>query len=457
MEKAQENKLGVYPIPKLLWSMALPLIVANIITALYNIVDGIYVAQLSEVALTATTLAFPAQILMQSVAGGTATGVNSLLSRRLGASRHKEADAAATHGFVLALLSYLVFLVLGLFFSRPFICMFSDNAELCTMGTQYLAIVLVGSIGSFLTFSMGGMLEATGHAGLCMAMNAAGAVINIVLDPILIFGKLGFSAMGISGAAIATIFSQIVSAVLGVLFNLLLNRDMHIHLKGFHFEKQDLEEIYKVGVPSILMQSLGSIMNVGMNKILISSSEAAVSVLGVYYKMQTFVFMPVFGVTQAQSIIVGYNYGARKPQRMRQVIKLALISGVLIMLTGTAIVHLFPEMILGLFSAGADMMAIGVHALRVMTMAFAISAVCIILGDALTGMGIGYVSAINSFIRQILVLPPLAYLLMHIVGIDGIWYAFVISEFDSLTFTLVSFRKLWRRKVKPLENDSAFA
>lgn len=452
MEKAQENKLGVYPIPKLLWSMALPLIVANIITALYNIVDGIYVAQLSEVALTATTLAFPAQILMQSVAGGTATGVNSLLSRRLGASRHKEADAAATHGFVLALLSYLVFLVLGLFFSRPFICMFSNNAELCTMGTQYLTIVLVGSVGSFLTFSMGGMLEATGHAGLCMAMNAAGAVINIVLDPILIFGKLGFPAMGISGAAIATIFSQIVSAVLGVLFNLLLNRDVH-----FHFEKQDLEEIYKVGVPSILMQSLGSIMNVGMNKILISSSEAAVSVFGVYYKMQTFVFMPVFGVTQAQSIIVGYNYGARKPQRMRQVIKLALISGVLIMLTGTAIVHLFPEMILGLFSAGADMMAIGVHALRVMTMAFAISAVCIILGDALTGMGIGYVSAINSFIRQILVLLPLAYLLMHIVGIDGIWYAFVISEFASLTFTLVSFRKLWRRKVKPLENDSAFA
>ena len=205
------------------------------------------------------------------------------------------------------------------------------------------------------------------------------------------------------------------------------------------------------------MQSLGSIMNVGMNKILISSSEAAVSVFGVYYKMQTFVFMPVFGVTQAQSIIVGYNYGARKPQRMQQVIKLALISGVLIMLTGTAIVHLFPEMILGLFSAGADMMAIGVHALRVMTMAFAISAVGIILGDALTGMGIGYISAINSFIRQILVLLPLAYLLMHIVGIYGIWYAFVISEFASLTFTLVSFRKLWRRKVKPLENDSAFA
>lgn len=455
MEQAQENKLGVYPIPKLLCSMALPLIVANVITALYNIVDGIYVAQLSEVALAATTLAFPAQLLMQSVASGTATGVNSLLSRRLGAGKRKEADTVATHGLVLGLISYLVFLVLGLLFSKPFISAFSDNAELCTMGTQYLTIVLVGSIGSFLTYSMGGMLEAVGHAGLCMTMSAVGAVTNIVLDPILIFGKLGFPAMGISGAAIATIFSQIVSAVLGIIFNLFLNKEVSIRLKGFRFVKNDLEEIYKVGIPSILMQSLGSIMNVGMNKILIADSEAAVSVFGVYYKMQTFVFMPVFGVTQAQSIIVGYNYGAQKPQRMRQAIKLALISGVAIMFTGTAIVHLFPEKLLGLFSAGEDMLAIGVHALRIMTMPFTLSAICIILGDALTGMGIGYVSAINSFIRQILVLLPLAYILMHTVGINGIWYSFVISEFASLSFTLICFKKLWRKKVAPLQEHTA--
>lgn len=451
MEQVRENKLGVAPIPKLLWSMALPLIVANIITALYNIVDGIYVAQLSETALTATTLAFPAQLLMQSVAGGTATGVNSLLSRRLGAGRRAQADAAATHGFVLAFLSYLVFLVLGLAFSGPFIRLFSTDAELCAMGTQYLSVVLVGSLGSFWTFSLGGMLEATGHAGLCMAMSAVGAVTNIVLDPVLIFGMFGMPALGIGGAAIATIFSQFVSAVLGIVFNACINRDVHIRLKGFRFGKQDLCEIYAVGVPSILMQSLGSIMNVGMNKILIAESQAAVSVFGVYYKMQSFVFMPVFGLTQAQSIIVGYNYGARRPQRMRQVIRLALGSGVAIMFTGTALVHLFPEPVLGLFSAGPDMLAIGVHALRVMTMPFVLSAVCIILGDALTGMGIGYVSAANSFIRQILVLLPVAYLLMHTVGVDGIWYAFVVSEFASLAVTLMLFQKLWQKKVRPLE------
>ncbi len=445
-----ENRLGTASVPELLWSLSLPLIVANVITALYNIVDGIYVARLSEMALTATTLAYPAQLLMQSVASGTATGVNSLLSRRLGAGRRQDADAAAAHGMVLAILSYLVFLVLGLLFSRAFIQMFSENAQLCTMGTQYLSIVLVGSIGSFLTFSMGGMLEAAGHAGLCMVMSAMGAVINIVLDPILIFGMFGFPALGISGAAIATVISQIVSAFLGVLFNRFCNKDIHVGLRGFKFSGENLSEIYKVGVPNILMQSLGSIMNVGMNKILIAESEAAVSVFGVYYKMQTFVFMPVFGVTQAQSIIVGYNYGARKPERMKRVIKLALCSSVLLMFAGTAIVHLFPDKILALFSAGEDMQVIGIHALRIMTMAFPISAVCIILGDALTGMGIGYVSAVNSFIRQILILLPVAYLLMRLVGISGIWYAFTISEFSSLLVTLLLFCRLWKKKVSDI-------
>lgn len=451
MVQTQENKLGVWPIPKLLWSMALPLITANIITALYNIIDGIYVAQLSEAALTATTLAFPAQMLMQSVASGTATGVNSLLSRRLGAKRTEEAGRAATHGLLLALISYGVFLVLGLALSGPFIGLFSQNAELCTMGAQYLTIVLMGSIGVFMTFSMGGILEATGHAGLCMAMSAVGAVLNILLDPILIFGRFGMPAMGIRGAAAATIFSQIVSAVLGVAFNLRLNADVQFRLKGFRFHRQDLGEIYKVGVPSILMQSLGSLMNVGMNKILIAESETAVSVFGVYYKMQTFVFMPVFGITQAQAVIVGYNFGARQPARMRQVIKLAVEAGTIIMGLGTVMVQLFPEMILSLFSAGPEMLAIGVHALRVVSAPFLLSAACIILGDALTGMGVGYVSAVNSFIRQLLVLLPLAYLLMRCFGLDAIWYAFVVSEFSSLAYTVILFSRIWRQRVTPME------
>ena len=449
--ETEQNKFGTWPVPKLLWSMAVPLIAANVIIALYNIIDGIYVAQLSETALTATTLAFPAQLLMQSVASGTATGVNSLFSRRLGARRVEEANRTATHGLLLALISYAVFLVLALTLSGPFIRLFNPSPALCAMGIEYLTIVLAGSIGVFLTFSMGGILEATGHASLYMIMIAGGVVVNIVLDPILIFGWFGLPAMGISGAAVATILSQCLSAVFGIVFNLRMNRDVRFRLRGFRFDREDLGEIYKVGIPSILMQSLGSIMNVGMNKLLISESETAVSVFGVYYKMQTFVFMPVFGITQAQSVIVGYNYGAKNPVRMRQTIKLAVQAGTVVMLVGTAVVHLFPQAILALFSAGPEMMAIGVHALRVVSMPFVLSAACIVLGDALTGMGIGYVSAINSFIRQLLVLLPAAWLLMRWLGLDAVWYAFVLSEFASLSYTLVMFRKLWRQKVTPLE------
>lgn len=449
--EAEQNKFGAWPVPKLLWSMAVPLITANIIIALYNIIDGIYVAQLSETALTATTLAFPAQMLMQSVAGGTATGVNSLFSRRLGASRMEEANRVASHGLVLALISYAVFLALGLGLSGPFIRLFQPSEALRVMGTEYLTIVLAGSIGVFLTFSMGGILEATGHANLYMAMTATGAVVNIVLDPILIFGWFGLPAMGISGAALATVLSQILSALLGIVFNLRMNRDVRFRLRGFRFDREDLGEIYQVGIPSILMQSLGSVMNVGMNKLLIADSETAVSVFGVYYKMQTFVFMPVFGITQAQSVIVGYNYGAKRPDRMRHTIKLAVQAGTLIMLLGTAVVHLFPQAILALFNAGPEMISIGVHALRVVSMPFVLSAACIVLGDALTGMGIGYVSAVNSFIRQLLVLLPAAWVLMRFLGIDWVWYAFVLSEFASLSYTLVLFRRIWRQKVTPLE------
>lgn len=449
--EAEQNKFGAWPVPKLLWSMAVPLITANIIIALYNIIDGIYVAQLSETALTATTLAFPAQMLMQSVAGGTATGVNSLFSRRLGASRMEEANRVASHGLVLALISYAVFLALGLGLSGPFIRLFQPSEALRVMGTEYLTIVLAGSIGVFLTFSMGGILEATGHANLYMAMTATGAVVNIVLDPILIFGWFGLPAMGISGAALATVLSQILSALLGIVFNLRMNRDVRFRLRGFRFDREDLGEIYQVGIPSILMQSLGSVMNVGMNKLLIADSETAVSVFGVYYKMQTFVFMPVFGITQAQSVIVGYNYGAKRPDRMRHTIKLAVQAGTLIMLLGTAVVHLFPQAILALFNAGPEMISIGVHALRVVSMPFVLSAACIVLGDALTGMGIGYVSAVNSFIRQLLVLLPAAWVLMRFLGIDWVWYAFVLSEFASLSYTLVLFRRIWQQKVTPLE------
>ena len=444
MERPVENKLGTKPIPGLLLSMAIPLIAANIITALYNIVDGIYVAKLSQTALTATTLAFPAQLLTQSVASGTAGGVNSLLSRRLGAKAFDDANDTARHGLVLAALSYAVILVFGLLLSGPFIGLFTGEPELKALGTTYLTVCLVGSIGMFFSFSFHGILEATGRTGFCLIMQATGAVINIVLDPILIFGKFGFPAMGIAGAAVATVFAQIVGALLGLVFNLKANTDVKLKLKGFRFRGSILREIYTVGVPSMLMMSIGSLMDVGMNKILISVSDTAVSVFGVYYKLQSFVFMPVFGISQGMVPIVGYNYGARRVPRMKQVVRLALFSAFVVMGLGTLLFQLCPRVLLSWFSATEEMYSIGVPALRICSLGFLLSAACIMLGDTLMGMGIGYVSAVNSFLRQIVILE-------RVWGVESVWYAFVASEFMSLTYSTIMFVKLWREKVRPLE------
>lgn len=451
MEQNRENKLGTQPVPRLLASMAVPLIAANLITALYNVVDGIYVAKLSQAALTATTLAFPAQMIMHAMASGTACGVNSLLSRRLGARRFSEATAAAQHGLVLALMNYVVFLVLGLTLSAPFIGMFTDSDELLRMGATYTAICLAGSIGVFLTFTFNGLLQSTGHSGLCLIMQATGAAVNIILDPILIFGRYGFPQMGIAGAAVATVISQCLSAVLGFIFNYAYNKDVRLDLKGFRFNKLILADIYRVGVPSMLMQSIGSLMDIGMNKILISVSDAAVSVFGIYFKVHSFVFMPVVGTAQGMVPIVGYNYGAKRPDRMKQALKLGVIVAVCIMAMGTAFFQLFPETILSWFSATEEVYAIGIPALRITSMPFVLAASCIVLGDALTGMGIGYVSAINSFLRQILVLLPLAYVLERFCGLDYVWYAFVASEVCSLSYTIMMFTRIWKKKVKPLE------
>ena len=454
MEQIKENKLGVMPVPKLLASMSIPLIVANVITALYNVVDGIYVAQLSETALAATTLAYPAQMVMQAVASGTAGGVNSLLSRRLGAKRFGDANDAASHGLVLSAIGYLLFLVLGLTLSRWFIGLFTDEQTLYTMGYQYLEVCLCGSVGIFFAYAFNSLLESTGHTGFCLIMQGTGGIINIVLDPILIFGRFGFPEMGIRGAAVATVISQCIGAVLGLIFCLTGNHDIQISFKGFRMKGPVVKEIYQVGVPAMLMMGMGSLMNVGMNKILIAISDTAVSVFGIYYKLQNFVFMPVFGITQGMVPIVGYNYGARRPARMKQALKLALVVSAVIMGIGTVVLHLWPEAFLRLFSATEEMYEIGVPALRITSIPFIMSAFCIVLGDFLNGLGIGYVTAVNSFLRQILILLPLAWLFERLFGIHYVWYAFVASEFMSLGYSTVMFFKLWKQKVKPLEADT---
>lgn len=447
---SKENKLGIEPVPRLLASMAIPLIIANVITALYNIVDGIYVAELSQSALTATTLCYPMQLFTQSVASGTAGGINSLLSRSLGAKNFDKAEATIQHGLVLSFLSYLLFLIIGVTLSEPFIGLFTKDEELLSLGSTYLSICLVASVGMFFTFLFNGMLESTGHTGFCLIMQGAGALINIVLDPILIFGYFGFPKMGIAGAAVATVFAQIVSAVLGLIFNFSCNHEIKLSLSRFSFDGGIIKEIYTVGVPSMIMMSIGSVMDVGMNKILIKVSGTAVSVFGIYYKLQNFVFMPVFGISQGMVPIVGYNYGARRESRMKEVVKLSLISASILMGMGTLLFQIFPRQLLMWFSATDDMYTLGIPALRIISTTFILAAFCIILGDTLMGMGIGYVSAVNSFLRQIVVLLPLAYFFEKQFGVMYVWYAFVVSEVTSLIFTSIQFKRLWRKKLSRL-------
>ncbi len=450
MELAKENRLGTVKIPKLLFQMSFPLVCSNVIQALYNVVDGIFVAKISKDALTATTLAFPAQMLMISVAGGTAVGVNSLLSRSLGARRFDDANDVARHGLFLALVSYLVFALAGLLGAEWFIGLFSDKASLLEMGSQYLLICYVGGIGVFCSFMTERLLQSTGKTSLCMVAQLIGACTNIVLDPIMIFGWLGLPAMGIRGAAIATVIGQCLAAISAYLMNLKYNHDIRISFRKFRLRGALLREIYKVGVPSMLMQSIGSIMNIGMNKILILASESAVSVFGVYYKLQSFVFLPVIGVTQGLIPIVGYNYGARRPSRIRQAIRLAVIVGFSIMALGTVLFQILPDKFLAMFSADAEMYSMGIPALRIISVTFMLSAISIVLGDSLVGIGIGTISMINSFLRQLIVLLPCAYLLQRFFDVSNVWYAFILAEVASLTFSVTMFARIYRKRIVPM-------
>ena len=450
MEGQRENKLGVMPVGKLLMSVSLPLMISMFVQALYNIVDGIYVAQISENALTATSLAFPAQMMMIAVSVGTGVGVNSLLARKLGEKRMDEANDTARNGLFLAAVSAAVFMVLGALFTRPFISAFTDVPEIIDMGTQYLSICLLVDVGVFFGIMGERLLQATGKSSLSMAAQLVGAITNIVLDPILIFGRCGFPEMGIAGAAVATVIGQILGAVVALVLNLTCNREIHVTFKGFRPNKEIIGSIYQVGVPSIIMQSIGSVMNVGMNKILISFSTTAVAVFGVYFNLQSFVFMPVFGLTQGLIPIVGYNYGARRPKRVIHAYKLCTVVAAAIMAAGTAVFMLFPDWLLGLFQASPDMLVIGRRALRIISMAFIPAAISIVAGNTLSGIGNGMISMVNSILRQLVVLLPCAYLLSRSFGLDYVWFSIIIAEIVSLFFTLLMFTREYNKKIKSM-------
>lgn len=442
------------PVNKLLVSMSLPMIASMLVQALYNVVDSVFVAQISENALTAVSLAFPIQSLMIAVSSGTCVGINALLSRSLGEKRQKEANLSAVNGVFLAFVSYLVFALMGIFGSHLFFASQTENREIVEFGTQYLTICLIFSFGIFMEMTFERIMQSTGRTIYSMVTQGTGAIINIILDPIMIFGLFGFPRLGIRGAAIATVTGQIIAMILAVWFNHKKNRDVQLSFKGFKPDGRIIAKIYEVGVPSIVMQSIVSIMTFGMNKILIMFSETAVSVLGIYFKLQSFIFMPIFGLNNGVIPIVAYNYGAGHKRRIMDTLKLSTFIAVGIMLIGLIIFQVFPEGLLKLFNASDHMLEVGVPALRIISTSFLFAGYCIILGSVFQALGNGVYSLIVSVARQLLCILPLAYVFARVAGLHAVWYSFPLAELISVTLTTILFRRIYVKKLKNLKNDN---
>ena len=447
------NKMGTWPIGKLLMNMALPLVISMLVQALYNVVDSVYVSRISESAVTALSLAFPIQNLLIGCATGVGVGVNSLLSKSLGEQNYERANRTAGNGFLLSCLFSVGFVIFGLFFARPFFATQTTVTETLEGGSMYLAIVTVGSIGIFIEILFERFLQASGNAFQSMITQATGAIINIILDPILIFGWFGLPAMGLAGAALATVIGQWIAAILAMGLNLKHNKELKdLHRHHAKPDSQVIRGILGIGVPSIIMVGIGSVMNFGINQILQGFSETATGVFGIYFKLQSFFFMPLFGINNAVISIVAFNYGARNPDRMVKTVKTAAIAGLCIMLTGLAAFQLIPEVLLSLFDPSAEFMAMAVRALRTISWCFPVAAVCIILGSTFQALGTGIYSTIVSLCRQMLVLLPAAYLLSLTGDVNLVWWAWPIAEGMGLAMTVIFFLRNYRRKIKPLYN-----
>ncbi len=446
----QENKMGVMPVNKLLITMALPMIVSMLVQALYNIVDSIFVSRICEDALSAVSLAFPVQNLMISIASGTGVGMNALLSRSLGEKNQKAANDAAKNGVFLAGCSYLVFLVFGLVACDVFFRSQTDSASIIGYGNTYLRICLICSFGMFIQMTFERVLQATGRTLLTMFTQGLGAIINLILDPILIFGLLGAPEMGIAGAAIATVAGQIVAALLAVFFNYKMNPDVSMKFRGFRPNGTIIKRIYSVGVPSILMMSISSVMVYGMNRILIAFTSTATAVFGVYYKLQSFIFMPIFGMNNGMVPIVSYNYGACKPERITKTIKLSILYAEILMLIGLAAFQLVPAPLLRFFNASSEMIAIGVPALRTLSWSYLVAGICIICSSSFQALGNGVYSLLISVGRQLVVLLPAAYLLSLTGNVNAVWWSFPIAESASLVLSLIFLRKVNQKIIRPL-------
>ncbi|MDD3794525.1 MAG: MATE family efflux transporter [Lachnospiraceae bacterium] len=446
----KENKMGYMPIGKLLFNMAFPMILSMLVQALYNVVDSIFVAQINESALTAVSLAFPLQNLMIAFASGTGVGINALLSRSLGEKNFDRADKAANTGILLSVITYGAFALFGIFASRIFFTIQTRDPEIVEFGIQYMSIVCIFSFGLFLQLTFERLLQSTGRTFYTMITQGLGAIINIILDPIMIFGYFGFPKMGVAGAAVATVTGQIIAMIVALIYNKTRNPEIHIGGKHLRLDGYTAAVIYQVGVPSIIMMSFGSVMTFGMNKILLMFSSTAAAVFGVYFKLQSFFFMPVFGLNNGMVPIIAYNLGARHKDRIMKTIKLSMVAATGIMLIGLVVFQTIPEELLKLFNASDDMMTIGCNALRTISWSYLFAGFCIVAGSVFQSLGNGVYSLIVSVARQFVVILPVSYVLASAFGLSMVWLAFPIAELVSMTLSMILFRKIYQKKIAVL-------
>ncbi len=448
MELQKENKMGYMPVNKLLLSMSLPIMVSMLVQALYNIVDSVFVAMINENALTAVSLAFPIQSLMIAVAVGTGVGINAVLSKSLGEKNFEKVNRTAVNGVFLALISYLVFLVVGLTAVVPFYRSQTTDAQILEYGSEYLTIVCVASLGIFIQITFERMLQSTGKTIFTLATQGTGAVINLILDPILIFGLLGMPKLGVAGSAVATVIGQTISGILAVVINHRLNNEVKLNFKGFRPDKEIIKHIYIIGIPSIVMQAMGSLMTYGINLILISFTATATAVFGVYFKLQSFVFMPIFGLNNGMVPIIAYNHGAKKRDRLIKTIKLSIFYAVVLMGVGFFIFQMFPYTLLRWFNASEMMFAIGAPALRIISISFLGAGFSIICSSVFQALGNGVYSMTISLIRQLIVLLPAAYLLSKLGNVDYVWWSFPIAEIVALMLSAFFLNRIYHKIIK---------
>ena len=453
-QPAQENKMGVMPENKLLLNMALPMIISMLIQACYNVVDSYFVAKLSQDALNAVSLAFPVQNLMIAVAVGTGVGINALLSRSLGQKDFTRANRTAMNGVLLEAVSGLVFTVLGLTCARQFYIIQTDIPGIISYGADYLTIIAGCSMGIFMSVVTERLVQATGRTVYAMVIQGTGSVINLILDPILIFGLFGFPRLEVAGAAVATVAGQIIGGLVGLYLSLTHNPEIQMSFAGLRPNKDIIGGIYSVGLPSIIMQSIGSVMVFGMNQILIAFTATATAVFGIYFKLQSFIFMPVFGLNNGMVPIVAYNYGARKPDRIIRTARLAIAYAVGIMAVGFALFQLFPDVFLGLFEAegeeAGDLLAIGVPALRIISTSFLLAGFCIVAGSVFQALGHGVLSLTVSVVRQLIVLLPAAFVLARLGGLRVVWWSFPLAELFSTTLSALFLYHVYKKEVAPM-------